>query len=401
MKTLSYNYKKVKILKKNIKSKVLWMINRFRYSFPGPTKVATVDTLNHDDIQILWKGAPPKSQTFDDCSPKNFLDIESLVFKQPFVVNIKNGRVYGERGFVMTNDGYLLTDINPEMSQHRKKHSLTQRGNMPDPVRIKGTVAVLNSAGYNNFFHFLLDTLGRLRYFNKVDVDIDYYYTLSNTKFQKELLKIFKIPDEKIITADYKTHIEADNLLATSLPGDNTMSETRYKPFKDFETCQFIRNTILQISEATQIRTDSKLVYIQRRGSRSLDNEPELLEALQTFGKWNIVSLEDHTILEQANIFYNADVIVAMHGAGLANIIYCKPNTSVVEIINPAYASPLYYQIANLFQLKYFPFIGNTKEGLISKKNNIKGNVHVDVQPIVSQIRDVIDFYMLNNVTDI
>jgi len=38
------------------------------------------------------------------------------------------------------------------------------------------------------------------------------------------------------------------------------------------------------------------------------------------------------SVLEQIELFSNADVVIGTHGAGLANILFCKPNTKVIEI---------------------------------------------------------------------
>jgi capsular polysaccharide biosynthesis protein len=39
------------------------------------------------------------------------------------------------------------------------------------------------------------------------------------------------------------------------------------------------------------------------------------------------------SIFEQAQIFFNATAVIAIHGASLANLIFCKPNVSVFEIL--------------------------------------------------------------------
>lgn len=395
------DHKKVKVLRRSMKSVALKVMNNLRYRYPGPIHASSISNLpEKNNIQILWEGAPPQNQHFDHYYPENFLNLSKLTFKKPFVANLKNGRVYGERGYVITTDGHILTDVNPEMSQNRTKHSLVERGYMPTPERISGTVAVLNSAGLNNYFHYLFDTLGRLQYFNKIDFNIDYYYTAYNTKFQKELLDLFGIPQNKIIKAGKNTHLEAEHLLVTSLPGDNTMADERYKPYKDYETYRYVSHVVLTKIPGTTAKDNSQFVYIQRRGNRAIENEAELLEGLQNIGSWKIVRLEEYAVIEQANLFHNAKVIVALHGAGLANLIYCKPHTTVVEITNPAYPSPLYYQISSLFQLKYYPIMGEGKAGYISKTNDIKGNVSVDVQRIVSTINEAIASYTSDGITD-
>ena len=45
-----------------------------------------------------------------------------------------------------------------------------------------------------------------------------------------------------------------------------------------------------------------------------------------------VVYLEDFCVEEQISLFNEAEVIVAVHGAALTNILFTKKNTKVVEI---------------------------------------------------------------------
>ena len=49
-------------------------------------------------------------------------------------------------------------------------------------------------------------------------------------------------------------------------------------------------------------------------------------------GCQNAVTLENMTIKEQFKTFAEATHILAAHGAGLINLLWCKPDTKVIEI---------------------------------------------------------------------
>jgi hypothetical protein len=66
---------------------------------------------------------------------------------------------------------------------------------------------------------------------------------------------------------------------------------------------------------------------------RSIGNHLELQRRLAgEFGHCLNVSLEDSSLARQIALFSAADVIVAQHGAALANLIWARPQTCVVEI---------------------------------------------------------------------
>jgi len=75
----------------------------------------------------------------------------------------------------------------------------------------------------------------------------------------------------------------------------------------------------------------TRKIYISRQGSltRRVLNHDQLLLALKG---WETVSLEKISIAEQIKIFSQASHILAPHGAGLVNLIWCKTGTKVTEL---------------------------------------------------------------------
>ena len=66
---------------------------------------------------------------------------------------------------------------------------------------------------------------------------------------------------------------------------------------------------------------------------RSIANHDELYQMLQhRFGGCLNVRTEAMTLARQVALFSLADIIVAQHGAALANIVWSKPTVSVIEI---------------------------------------------------------------------
>ena len=47
---------------------------------------------------------------------------------------------------------------------------------------------------------------------------------------------------------------------------------------------------------------------------------------------FNIITFSDYSISDQIKLFYNANNIVGLHGAGFANIVFCNPNTKIIEL---------------------------------------------------------------------
>ena len=67
------------------------------------------------------------------------------------------------------------------------------------------------------------------------------------------------------------------------------------------------------------------------------------------------VRLEALPWVEQVSAFARAREIVAPHGAGLANLVFCRPGVRVVEVFNTAYVNPCFWRLAALMGLDYRP----------------------------------------------
>lgn len=83
-------------------------------------------------------------------------------------------------------------------------------------------------------------------------------------------------------------------------------------------------------------RTTPKLIWMGRdeggeARARGIDGHQPLLEELIGLG-FEQIAFEHLSPLEQIAAMNGADVLIAPHGAGLANMIYAKPDATVIEI---------------------------------------------------------------------
>ncbi len=90
-----------------------------------------------------------------------------------------------------------------------------------------------------------------------------------------------------------------------------------------------------------------------RAQSRRLVNEEEVRIHVASRG-FTSIDLEDLSLGEQIDLFENASHIIAVHGAGLTNLIYAS-RASLLEIFSLQHGvRPDYFQIACINGLKYF-----------------------------------------------
>lgn len=111
----------------------------------------------------------------------------------------------------------------------------------------------------------------------------------------------------------------------------------------------------------------NRKLYISRRDSnnRKLENEEEV-EALVASHGFEIVSLTGMPLAKQIELFAGATHVISPHGAGLTNIVFCKPVTNILEIKMLPYINWCYRRLAGIYGLNYgciwasaaFPTVG-------------------------------------------
>lgn len=97
-----------------------------------------------------------------------------------------------------------------------------------------------------------------------------------------------------------------------------------------------------------------KLSYFHRLDSenRKILNETNLLELLENKFNASIFS-NSSPIKQQIENFRNSDIIISPHGAGLSNLLFCRENTIVIELMPENYINPCFATIAVNKYLNY------------------------------------------------
>lgn len=115
-------------------------------------------------------------------------------------------------------------------------------------------------------------------------------------------------------------------------------------------TARFIREALL----LDEIPQTGLRLYISRRDTnvRRVFNEGALEAALAARG-FTAVTLAGRTFDEQVQLFASAEMVVAAHGAGLANVAFCAPGARILEVRGDAHFQPWFEDISNALGLSY------------------------------------------------
>jgi capsular polysaccharide biosynthesis protein len=194
-----------------------------------------------------------------------------------------------------------------------------------------------------NYYHWLLDLVPRVLLLKHAAQNFSNYDALllngSRANYEREILAALGVPPEKIRYVDSRERFQIASAVFPSMD-INVIAPWKVHGLRD-----------LPFSGK---QNQHRRLYLSRARAavRRIANENEISEVLR-HRNFEIVEAENLSWREQANLFAGASVIVAPHGAALANIVFCKPGTRVVEISTRAGYGDWYWQLAAVAGLSY------------------------------------------------
>ena len=118
------------------------------------------------------------------------------------------------------------------------------------------------------------------------------------------------------------------------------------------QSVNFIRSRFLH----KKIKPPHRKIFIDRgTGSRKLSNKEEIFAILKG---WEVLTLEEMPVLDQMIAFAEATHVVGTHGAGLVNLLWCLPETKVIEIVHKHTAKKVYPNLSHLLGLNHKVLMG-------------------------------------------
>ena len=200
----------------------------------------------------------------------------------------------------------------------------------------KGKVfSLIQGASGNNYWHWLFDLLPKIEilYINKMINRFDYFYIPKIDNYIIDTLKIYGIKKKQLINSQKYKHIEADTI--SVLENIYLKSGGFHKQFKNIplNIVKKIRNRLIKYKSR---KFNNKKIFIDRSDSKF--NHYQFFEndkIIKILKKKNfaIFKLSKLSIFDQISLFNSTKLILGLHGAGFANIIFCKKKTKIYEIL--------------------------------------------------------------------
>ena len=198
----------------------------------------------------------------------------------------------------------------------------------------------IDEQSVNNPWHIWIDVISKFRLIEKRwSTDFTKYcYVLANeSKYLEKCIKEL-FPEVKVLVMPKNETWQFKHLLVPSMSNSNDGVITPHlapwlRHFKGRPGLEDIK--------------PHRKILVLRPGAvtRRIQNSDELMLNLKG---WETVVLEKMSIREQMKTFAEASHVMAAHGAGLTNLLWCQPGTKVIEI-----------QDKNMLHKKVYPVLSH------------------------------------------
>jgi hypothetical protein len=263
---------------------------------------------------------------------------------------IRGARVLGAEAAVISPDNRVFREFTWPPAGWLD-HSCFKRRRIPAIKELDGWYATITYPSSKFYFHWMVESLPRMKllegYTNILDGVI---VPEGHLAFHEQSMQALGIPACKLIPAGPNSHYKVRHLFVPKY----------YAPFNRPGWLHWwFKNAFLGDAVNTAPARPGRRIYISRADApgRRVTNEAEVIDYLKSM-RFELFTLANMKFLDQARLFFNAEVVVASHGAALSNLVYCRPGTRVMEIFTPNWIPPCYFFLARAGGLRYASMVG-------------------------------------------
>ena len=300
------------------------------------------------------------------------------------VLEVKNGIVIVGREEVYTSDCKVIKEITAQKKNPSKGNS---KRKLKKPIALKGRILCLSLSGLErNYYHYNVEYLARHYLFKITGLEFDWVDYACETKFQKQFLKLLQIPEEKVLPDTLKGKaVTCEKLIVPGMINNweyYAMPSGRLHHMK-----QYIPEWFVGVHEEFRFKNKKPIkVYISRSKAdrRRVLNECDVIDLIVKYG-FVVRHMEDLSVEEQIDLFNSANKIIAPHGAGLVNMVFCSNPCQILEIYPLNYLDSSFRILANALNFDYHCMLGEKTN--LTPQDPQKENINVNIEKLEDWLR--------------
>ena len=304
---------------------------------------------------------------------------------EELVVYDKNFKILPTKQFYLNNVLYLNNNFilmeNKEIFNKKWNSNLnikSENEKYNNEINLKNTkinnnkCISFNTIYISNYYHFIIDFLPKIFIYKELNLNNDIYINRKNfSRFQLEFFELIDFDYTKMKLFENDVLFKNEMIILSDTKGIGILKEGI--PKYPIECMKKLLNKL--IKEKKIVKKDKKNIYITRKNSnyRHINNEEIIINLIKKYN-FLIVELENISVLEQIDLFYNSNIVLAPHGAGSTNIIFGDNIKVYIEIHNKNYVKMdnCFHQICDNLNIPHYCVHSNSVNNIKPHLSNFK-----------------------------
>lgn len=299
-----------------------------RSAFPLPRNVSCREALSRDGALWGYSQYDVPQRAVVETSIARIFDANLLFFHTP-----------DKRDFfpaIITSDG---TSLECREISHRAGHA-TQAAMPEETVQHFARATWTLERAYHNHSHWLTAHLPKLLLLKERGMLGEVLMPAQRTPVMDASMRMLGIDPEAFRWFDPTRPVQVEEL--------TLVSTDRFEP-------AHMRAVRSAFAPGLNASAPQRRIFISREKSRGrrITNEGELWSMLERHG-FEKAFMEDLSFPEQVQMMQQTRILLAPHGAGLTNMLFCPEGGHVVELADPDFPNPNFYALASALGLGYW-----------------------------------------------
>lgn len=328
-----------------------------------PGRIASRRVLPNIDVHIppiVYGQVEPPDFEFWEYPPRNWFE-KAYALHDASVFTLRDATVHGELG-IITIDRFLVQEslylALPEVNGLTWVDANHLR--VPDPppeLHLERALhAMCGYVGNRNYAHWWVDIVPVIGFAieNGILADTKLLLPPLPARYQAQTLALIPEIEGRSIVFEPQTHARCAELLFHP-----RLTASDYTP--DPGRMRFMAQLKRRAGAREDVR---RKLYLSRRDAagRPLANADAVEAAAAEFG-YEIVMTSGLSVAEQIRLFAEASHLISPHGAGLANMLFCRPSTRLLELHYDRCINWSLRRLAAVIPMSYGCLVGRQEPG--------------------------------------
>jgi len=262
-------------------------------------------------------------------------------FPEIFLASFETPAVESRDFLVTTRDGRILFESALSKFEVLEKNGILDSVLPSRKKRLPGAHCLLAHPWAFGYYHWIIEILPRLSILERFSATKHVPIIVPNrlTRFQLESLSAAGIHTSRFTQLD-AGYWQPDRLYVPAMLGPTGNPSPH--------AVEWLK-TRFRHTGVGSIRSSAGMFYLTRRDAsqRRVLNEPEILLFLRSIG-FETICPGDYPFSQQIELFRNARVVLAPHGAGLTNMVFAPAGALLIELFGDNYINGCYWALANI-----------------------------------------------------